>query len=157
MSTPAERQQMISQIRQLPASLTALAVGMNPAQLDMSSGPGEWTARQIIHHLADSHMNAFIRMKLMLTEEHPPLKPYNQGAWAATPDVTAADIHSSLAILEGLHSRWCALMERLQEADWHRTAFHPERGEVTLDNQLIIYSRHGNDHLAQISRLLDKP
>ncbi|MBI3943242.1 MAG: putative metal-dependent hydrolase [Chloroflexi bacterium] len=157
MHTPVERQQMISQIRQLPATLTAAVASLNSAQLDASSAPGEWTARQIVHHLADSHMNGFIRMKLMLTEEHPPLKPYNQEAWAASPDVTAADIRSSLAILEGLHSRWCALMESLQEVDWRRTAFHPERGVVTLDDQLTIYARHGNDHLAQISRALAKP
>ena len=153
MLTPTERRQKIDGIRRLPAELEAAVQGLNDRQLDTPYRPGGWTIRQVVHHLADSHMNAFVRMKLILTEEKPTLKPYNQDAWANLPDTNAMSLQSSLAILKGLHERWCTLLESVPETAWSRTAIHPERGEVLLEGQLITYSSHGEKHVGHITGL----
>lgn len=153
MLTSAERQDMMAKIQRLPADLEVAVQGLNEKQLDTSYREGGWTVRQVVHHLADSHLNGFVRMKLILTEERPTLKPFDQNTWAQTVDVTQTPILSSLAILKGLHARWSALLEGLPEASFQRTAFHPEIGEVTLDDLVAIHARHGDNHLAQITGL----
>src|SRR5262245_64687175 len=154
MATAAEREGMIEEIRQLPSRLEALLKGLSDAQLDAPSGEGEWTIRQVVHHLADSHMNSFIRLKLILTEDKPPLKLYNQEAWALLPDTHQFPIPPTLQLLHGLHSRWITLFETVGDADWARSGYHPEIGDVTVDDLLQIYAQHCQEHLAQIKRAL---
>lgn len=153
MATRVERQQCIAEIRYLPSLLAASVNDLIDAQLDQRSDVDPWTIRQIVHHLSDSHLNAFIRMKLMLTEDRPTLKPYNQDAWAALPDTTSAPIQAALAILEGLHVRWAVLLEHLGDDAWNRSGFHPENGVITLDDMLESYASHGAEHIAQIKRI----
>jgi DinB superfamily len=153
MLTSAEGQDMMGKIQRLPGGLEVAVKGLNEKQLDTPYREGGWTIRQVVHHLADSHLNGFVRMKLILTEERPTLKPYDQNTWAQTVDVTQTPILSSLAILKGLHARWSALLESLPEASFQRVAYHPEIGEVTLDDLLAIHAGHGDSHLAQIAAL----
>jgi len=153
MSTPDSRGEHIASIRELPKLLEAAVSDLSDAQLDYQSPADAWTIRQLVHHIADSHLNSFIRMKLLLTEEHPTLKPYDQDAWVQLPDTASTPIQESLAILVGLHARWVRLFEGATEADWHRTAFHPERGDITLDDILETYAAHGAEHIAQIQRI----
>lgn len=156
MTTAAERQVMIDEIRQLPDRLEALVKDLSPEQLDAPGGGEDWTVRQVVHHLADSHMNSFIRLKLILTEEKPPLKPYNQEAWALLPDTALLSVQPSLQLLHGLHRRWVTLFETVDEAGWSRAGFHPEIGEITIDDILQIYATHCREHLAQINRVLGR-
>ncbi|HMO56356.1 MAG TPA: DUF1349 domain-containing protein [Roseiflexaceae bacterium] len=153
MELPETRAARIAELAQLPALLEALVVPLAEAQLDAHAAHDPWTIRQIVHHLADSHMNSFVRMRLMLTEEHPTLKPYNQDAWSLLPDARAP-ISESLALLHGLHARWAAMLSGLPEAAWDRPGHHPEAGTVTIGGMLESYVRHGHEHLAQIGRIL---
>jgi uncharacterized damage-inducible protein DinB len=146
---------MISRIAQLPELIQATVSGLNDDQLDTPCGQGGWTIRQVVHHLADSHMNSFIRLKLILTEEEPALKPYDQELWARLPDSTGLPLDVTFSILQGLHRRWTMLFESLSEEDWHRTGFHPEIGPVTPEALLAIYAGHGDEHRKQITRLLE--
>lgn len=155
MLTRDDRIKLIDNIRRLPADLAACVGGLTAEQLTTPYLNGEWTAAQNVHHVADSHMNAYIRMKLILTEDHPTLKPYDQDVWAALPDATPADMTASLHILHGLHERWAELLAGIEdEAVWQRSAHHPEIGEVTLDDLLGIYGRHGHGHIEQIRETL---
>lgn len=149
----SERFARIGKIRSLPSSLHAAVRGLNERQLDTPYREGGWTVRQVVHHLADSHMNAFVRMKLILTEEHPTLKPYDQNRWAEMPDTTGAPIIPSLSLLEGLHHRWAILLESIGENEWTRSGFHPERGDVTLGSLLQTYAGHGENHVDQVISL----
>jgi hypothetical protein len=155
MSLTPERQAKLQQIRELPATLEALTKNLTEAQLDAPRGEGEWTVRQVVHHLGDSHINSVIRLKLILTEEHPTLKPYNQETWATLSDV-ALPLEATFSILRGLHQHWVTLFENLSDEDWRRTGFHPEIGDITPDDLLTIYARHGEEHLEQINRALKK-
>ncbi|HXX62722.1 MAG TPA: putative metal-dependent hydrolase [Methanomassiliicoccales archaeon] len=148
--TAEERKRKIEQIRALPATLEKAVKGLNDTQLDTPYRDGGWTARQVVHHLADAHMNAFIRMKLILTEERPALKPYLQNAWATLPDSADMPVGVSLEILRGLHDRWAKLLERVPDGAWARVAIHPERGELTLESQLNTYAGHGEKHVEHI-------
>jgi uncharacterized damage-inducible protein DinB len=150
MTTPSERRDMIAKIRKVADQLEQAIQGLNDEQLDTPYGEGKWTPRQVVHHLADSHLHGFIRFKAILTEDHPTLKVYDQDDWANTPDANMAPPASSIAIVRGLHERWCFLMEHLSEGEWERKGFHPERGEVSLDNLLKIYVNHGANHAGQI-------
>ncbi len=151
--TAAERQEKIEKIRDLPNVVEAAVKGLNDQQLDTPYREGGWTIRQVVHHLADSHMNAFVRMKLMVTENHPTLKPYDQDAWAGLPDSNRLPVQSSLAIIRGLHERWATLLAALPESAWVRAAHHPERGEVTMEGTLSTYAGHGANHVRQITGL----
>jgi len=151
--TAAERREKIGKIRDLPDAVEAAVKGLSDQQLDTPYREGGWSIRQVVHHLADSHMNAFVRMKLMVTENRPTLKPYDQDAWAGLPDSSRLPVQSSLAIIRGLHERWAALLEDLPERDWTRTALHPERGEVTMEGTLSTYAGHGANHVRQITGL----
>jgi hypothetical protein len=155
MYSAEERAAMIARIAALPDELEALVGGLPPAQLGARGAPDEWTVAQIVHHLADAHMNAFVRVKLILTEEQPTFKPYDQVAWAATPDANSADLGPSLQVVRGLHTRWAQLLASLDEAQWQRTGWHPDnRKTYTPADILRTYSRHGDDHLDQIRRAL---
>lgn len=149
--TPARRAELIAEIEALPAKLRAAVAGLTAEQLDTKYV--NWTARQIAHHLADSHLNAFARFKLALTEDNPTIKPYDQGKWADLPDA-AGDVEPSLRLLEGLHARWVRLLRAMTDADFARTFVHPEyRKTYTLGESLGVYAYHGRHHTAQIEWL----
>jgi hypothetical protein len=152
MTTALDRLQMIDTIRRFPGELSELVKSLSKNQLDIPTGAGEWTPRQVIHHLADSHMNAFIRARLILTEDNPTLKPYNQEAWALLADMQLPP-KVSVKILKGLHERWAVFFESVKEEDWERTAIHPEIGQITLVILLETYARHCEEHLEQIKRV----
>lgn len=154
MLTETERLALITKIANLPEQLATLVQDLSEAQLTTHFLPHEWTVAQNVHHLADSHMNSFIRLKLILTEERPSLKPYDQDAWAVRADGDNMAIQSSLAILHGLHQRWATLFKSLQGAEWARTGLHPEVGEVSVEDLLVSYAKHGEGHLDQITRTL---
>lgn len=147
----------IDAIRSLPGKVRAAVAGLDDAQLDTSYREGGWTVRQVVHHLADSHMNAFVRMRLILTEDHPTLKPYDQDLWAAIEEARTLPLDPSLAILDGLHARWASMLDAIEDdATWGRTAYHPENGEVSLASMLPSYADHGRNHVAQITGLRER-
>ena len=153
MLTPQQRHELITRMRRLPEDLAAAVKGLNDAQFDTPYGEGKWTIRQVVHHLADSHMQAFGRVKLIVTEDKPTFKPYSQNEWAKLHDAQRAPVASSLKILEGLHQRWCDLLGALPEGAWQRHAIHPERGDVTLDDMIGTYASHGEKHIGHIAQL----
>jgi uncharacterized damage-inducible protein DinB len=154
MPTRAERQQRIDFIRQSRSRLTALVDSLNDEQLNGELLPGEWSVRQIVHHLADADMNGFIRLKLVLSEDYPPLKPYAQALWTAQPDEQQIPAAASLHILQGLHERWFSLFESLTDKQWQRTGYHPENGDMTVDDLLVMYVGHWTLHYDQIEKTL---
>lgn len=149
----AGRAARIDQIGQVPAALAAAVGGLTDAQLDTPYREGGWTPRQIVHHLADSHMNAFIRCKLGVTEDNPTIKPYNEKDWAEMPDARVAPLTWSLSIIDGLHSRWVRCLQSMDAAAFARTVMHPERGPMTLGDLMQLYAWHGAHHVAQITAL----
>lgn len=151
--TDTERKEKIEKIQNLPLVAERAVKGLTEQQLETPYRVNGWTVRQVIHHLADSHMNAFIRTKLILTEENPTLKTYEQEDWAKTTDARVLSVEGSLSILKGLHGRWAHLLRNTKEEEWKRTAMHPEKGLITLEDILEIYSRHGDNHVAQITGL----
>ncbi len=152
--TETERAAHVAKLAAVPAQIAALVATLTPAQLIATPLAREWSIAQNVHHLVDSHTNAYIRARLMATEEHPTLKPYDQDAWAALPDAQAADISTSLAILHGLHARWAAFFAALPLADLARTGHHPERGTITIGSILAGYVDHSEAHIVQITRTL---
>lgn len=150
--TTQERQALIEKIRQLPAQIAALVEGLSKEQLTTHYLDGEWTVAQNVHHLVDSHMNSYIRCKLIATEEYPTLKPYDQDVWATFADASDANVSGSLVMLAELHKRWVRFWETLPDDAWARTGHHPESGTVTLDTQLVAYAEHGEAHIDQITR-----
>ncbi len=153
MTTAAERQERIANIRELPAKVEESIKGLSDKELDRPAGGEEWSIRQVVHHLADAHLNAFLRMKLILTEEKPILKPFDQEAWAELPDTTQLPMGPSLDILRGLHQRWSKLLESIPEENWGREGVHLENGLMTIDQLLTTYSGHGQTHLRQIEKI----
>lgn len=153
--TPDQRRAHIDAIEAAPACLAAAVAGLSPAQLDTPYRPGGWTVRQVAHHVPDSHMNAYIRFKLALTEDEPTIKPYFEDRWAELADAKAP-IEPSLALLENLHKRWVPLLRSLKPGDWSRKMRHPELGTLTLDLTLAIYGWHGRHHVAHITRLRER-
>lgn len=154
--TPEERAELIAKIAALPRQVAEFVAPLSSADLTTQTIPGEWTVAQNVHHLADSHMNAFVRVKLMLTEENPAFKPYNQDAWAATPDADHATVGESIELLRGMHARWVRLFESLSEEQWQRPGYHPEsQRSYTPESILRTYSGHGLGHLDQMQRTLD--
>jgi hypothetical protein len=154
MTSQGERGELIAKFRALPSEVAKLVDGLSPEQLVARPLPGEWSVAQNVHHLVDSHLNSYVRCKLMMTEERPTLKPYDQALWAELPDASQADIADSLAMLRHLHARWVVFWESLGEDDWGRSAVHPESGVVSLDDQLRIYAEHGDEHLDQMTRTM---
>jgi uncharacterized damage-inducible protein DinB len=151
-TTAEQRQRWIREIASAPQELRAAVAGLSPEQLDTPYRPGGWTARQVAHHVPDSHMNAFIRFKLALTEDQPTIKPYDEARWATLADA-ALPVGPSLDLLEALHVRWVRLLEAMSEQDYQRTFVHPESGAVRLDQYLGLYAWHGRHHVAHVTSL----
>ena len=154
MPASSARKEAIEKIRRLPQQVEDLVAGLSPQHLTAKPLPNEWTVAQNVHHLADSHINSYVRCKLMATEDNPTLKPYDEAAWARFADGSSADLSDSLALLKALHARWVHFWETLPEEAWQRTGLHPQSGEVTLARQLELYVSHGEAHLDQIRRTL---
>jgi len=146
------RRELIEEIEQFPKKLQALVADLSEAQLDTPYKL--WTVRQIVHHLADSHLNAYDRTKLALTEENPTIKPYDESRWSRLPDALHGDPESSLIILDGLHARWVMTFRALTDAEFDRTFFHPELARAVRVAELIgMYAWHGRHHGAMIEWL----
>lgn len=154
--TDAQRRGFIDAIAEAPAKLRSAIEGLNDRQLDTPYRPGGWTVRQVVHHVPDSHINSFVRFKLALTEDEPTIKPYDEGRWAELGDVNATPVETSLALLESLHKRWVLLLNSLTPSHWRRTFRHPERGTMTLDENLQLYAWHGRHHVAHITSLRER-
>ncbi len=150
MLSDSERKELIDKIRTLPVKLTEAIKGLSDSQLDTPYREGGWTVRQVIHHLADSHVNAYIRMHLVVTEDHPTLKPYNQDDWARLEDARTDPIDESMLLIKGLHARWSSFLDKQPASLWSRTAYHPEDGDVTLEKLVRIYANHGEKHIGHI-------
>ena len=148
------RAALIRDLELAPAGLRAAVTGLSDAQLDTPYRPGGWTIRQVVHHVPDSHMNGYARMRLAATEDNPTIKPYLEARWAELPDVRAVPIDVSLALLEALHVRWTAFLRGLAPADFQRSYLHPELGAVPLDVAIGIYAWHGRHHTAHITNAL---
>ena len=146
------RAEQIETIRLLPFLLRAAVYDLSDAQLDTPYREGGWSVRQLVHHIADSHANAYIRFKLALTEDSPTIKLYDEAAWALLPD-SSLPIDPSLTILDGVHARLVVLLESLSEASLQRTFRHPERGPMTIEHNLALYDWHSRHHLAHITTL----
>ncbi len=152
----AQRASRISEIEEAPARLSAAVADLTQPQLDTPYRPGGWTVRQLVHHIADSHMNAFTRFKLALTEIEPTIKTYEESRWAELADTRTPPIEPSLAIVENLHKRWVILLRSLQPTDWPRKFRHPEWGLQTVDFLLAQYAWHGRHHVAHITSLRER-
>ncbi|HSG07732.1 MAG TPA: putative metal-dependent hydrolase [Longimicrobiales bacterium] len=151
--TAEERVDLIGGIAALPRELRAAAAGLTDERLDVPYREGGWSTRQIAHHIADSHINAFVRFKLGLTEDTPTIKPYDQEKWAALGDVQLSRLEASLSLLDGLHERWVGLLRAMTPQDFGRRVAHPELGEIDLDFLVSLYGWHGSHHVAQIMAL----
>lgn len=151
--TAVDRAKWLRAMADAPAQLRAAVAGLDDEQLNTSYRPGGWTLRQLVHHLADSHLNSYVRMRLALTEDHPTIRPYNEKSWAKLEDAKSAPIGMSLDLLDALHRRWLALLADLSAREWRRTYFHPETGDMTLEAVLALYAWHGRHHTAHITSL----
>ncbi len=147
---------LIEQLASAPARLRAAVTGLGDRQLDTPYREGGWTVRQLVHHLPDAHLNAYVRFKLALTEPTPTIKPFDQTNWAELPDAREGEVEPSLALLEALHTRWVVCIGALSPAEFGRTLLHPQRGTMTLDDVLALYAWHGRHHVAQITGLRER-
>ena len=155
--TEAARVEMIRDIELLPRALELAVQDLSEAQLHTPYRPGGWTVHQLVHHVADSHINAYVRFKLALTEDHPTIKPYDQDAWARLSDTATLPVNVSLTLLHALHRRWVELLTDITPSEWDRTIYHPERKEtITLWQLLKTYSWHSVHHTAHINRLRER-
>jgi DinB family protein len=151
-----KRRKLIDQIEEAPALLRAAVEGLTPEQLDTPYREGGWTVRQLAHHVPDSHLNAYIRFKLALTEDAPAIKTYEEALWAELEDSRSVPVEVSLALLENLHRRWVALLRSLSAADFERPLRHPDWGLINLNQLLGIYSWHGRHHAAHVTALRER-
>ena len=151
--TPEKYERWIDGIAALPGELRALVQDLSDHQLDTPYRPDGWTVRQVVHHVPDSHLNAYVRTRLALTEDEPTIKPYDQEAWAKLPDAGTAPPEVSLRLLEGLHARWAATLRPLDQRALLRTLHHPEAGRITVGWIIQSYAWHGRHHHAHIARL----
>jgi len=151
--TPALRQAAIDDTAATPGKVRAAVAGLSEAQLDTPYREGGWTVRQVVHHLVDSHMNAYIRWRLALTETQPTIKPYDESEWAKLEDARSAPVEVSLKLLEALHERWVRLLRSVKTEQYARTLLHPDHGVKNLDWLLFLYSWHGKHHTAHITQL----
>lgn len=149
----AQRENLIREIASAPERLKAALAGLDDAQLDTPYREGGWTVRQVAHHLADSHSNAYIRFRMALTADAPRIATYDQAKWAELADARTAPVELSLELLKNLHARWVLLLKSLQAADFSRTVNHPERGLITVDQNLALYAWHGRHHVGHITSL----
>lgn len=151
-----DRQVFIMQIQEAPATLWSAVTGLSEEQLDTPYRDGGWTVRQVVHHVADGHLNAFVRFKLAMTEDQPTVKTYDQKRWAELPDAKAQPVVVSLNLVDSLHKRFVALLRSMSAADFARTMNHPELGIVPLDQYLALYAWHGRHHVAHITALRER-
>jgi hypothetical protein len=149
----SSRAEAIAVIADLPARLRSAVQGLSDAQLDTPYRPGGWTVRQVVHHLPDSHLNAFTRFKFALTEDSPQIKPYDEAKWAELPDGRTGPLAPSLALLDGLHARWVLMLRAMGPAEYDRQLVHPENGVMTLNRMLALYAWHSRHHVAHITEL----
>ena len=154
--TAQERRAAVDAIASTPDLLRAAVAGLTDAQLDTPYRPGGWTVRQLVHHVADSHMNAYVRFRLALTEDGPTIKPYDEAKWAELPDGRAMPVGVSLTLLDALHERLVHLLRATPDADFARTLIHPENGPMTLDSLLGVYAWHGRHHTAHVTALRER-
>jgi len=154
--TDHHRYEWINDIANAPVLLRTAIAGLTEEQLDTVYRPGGWTLRQVVHHVADSHVNAYIRFRWALTEENPVIKDYDEKSWAHLPDACLAPVDLSLALLEALHARWVLLLRSLSEEDMTRSVVHPENGTMSVDDFLRIYAWHGRHHAAHITSLRER-
>lgn len=153
----ALRERYLTDIRYLPQKLEYAILNLDAAQLDTPYREGGWSIRQVVHHVADSHLNAYTRFKLGLTEDHPTIRPYDEQLWAKLPDTFQVPLNVSLTLLHALHIRWLALLKSIQPDQWTRTVVHPEHGRVfTLWELLGMYAWHGDHHAAHINGLRER-
>ena len=152
----ADRARLIEDVAAAPARLRAAVAGLSPSQLATPYREGGWTVRQLAHHVPDSHLNAYIRFKLALTEEEPTIKTYEEARWAELADSAETPVETSLALLDALHTRWVTLLRSLKAADWSRKFRHPELGVMTLEKNLALYAWHGKHHVAHITALRER-
>ena len=151
--TAASRQVAIQTIAETPTKFRAAVRGLNESQLDTPYRDGGWTVRQVVHHVPDSHLNAYVRLKLALTESSPTIKPYAEDKWAQLDDSRSTPIEVSLSLLESLHMRWDLLWRSLSPEDFSRKLIHPDHGERNIDWLVFIYAWHGQHHTAHITEL----
>src|SRR5437016_9358979 len=151
--TTALRQQAMDEIAALPAKMRAAVKGLNEAQLDTPYRADGWTVRQVLHHVPDSHLNAYMRLKLALTEDSPTIKPYEEARWAELADSRDTPIEVSLNLLESLHTRWVTLLHSLRDEDYARTFTHPDHGKMTVDWLLQLYAWHSRHHVGHVTSL----
>lgn len=153
----ADLQKWIADIAQLPTLLQNAVQNLDNTQLDTPYREEGWTLRQVIHHIADSHINAYTRYRLALTEENPTIRPYKEALWAMLPDASSAPIDISLPLIAAVHNRWALLLRNMTAAQWKRTFYHPE-SQITfsLDVNLGLYSWHGRHHLAHITNTIER-
>ena len=154
---PERRRQLIEQLAAAPGLFREAVKDLSGMQLDTPYRLGGWTVRQLIHHLADSHMNAYVRFKLALTEEQPTIKPYDEERWAELADTPATPPRVSLDLLTFLHERWVILLRSMDEPHWQRTFYHPDQERLlTLDEALSMYAWHGAHHTAHVTALRER-
>jgi uncharacterized damage-inducible protein DinB len=147
--TAEQRHASIATLERLPAELRTATGGLSDTQLEQQYRPGGWTVRQLVHHVADSHLNAYARMRLALTEDTPTIKPYDEAKWAELEDARTLPVAPSLVLLDALHQRWVVLLRSLGEEQWARTYSHPEMGELSMEQVLALYDWHSRHHLGQ--------
>lgn len=155
-ATFAQREHWIREIQEAPAKLRDAVKGLSNARLDTPYRDGGWTVRQVVHHLADSHVNAYIRFRLALTEDDPTVKPYDQALWANLEDARTAPVEPSLSLLESLHYRGVLLLKSMKAEDLARTFNHPEHGRMSLDQNLAEYAWHGRHHVSHITSVAER-
>jgi hypothetical protein len=151
--TSEQRSAALDGLRQLPTNLRSAVAAFSEEQLETPYRPGGWTVRQLIHHVADSHMNAYVRVRLALTEDWPTIFAYQEERWAELEDARAAAVSSSLDLLQALHIRWVRLFASLGEPDWKRGYSHPANGRQSVAQALMLYDWHGRHHTAHITQL----
>jgi uncharacterized damage-inducible protein DinB len=147
------RQQAMEVISETPNQLRSAVSDLSPMQLDTPYREGGWTVRQVVHHVPDSHLNAYIRLRLALTEDQPTIKPYEENLWAQLPDARTAPIEVSLLLLDALHDRWMRLWRSMTAEQFGRVLLHPDHGPRTVDWLLFLYAWHGRHHVAHITEL----
>ena len=152
-SDASARLKLLSELVDAPNRLQAAVADLSESQLDMSYRPGGWTVKQVVHHLADAHMNWYIRTKFALTEESPVIQPYDEARWAELNDARTAPLGQSLMLMDGLTQRWVRLLRSLSEQEWKCKIVHPERGVMTLDAILPLITWHAKHHIAHIVSL----
>ena len=155
-NTSEQRARLIDDIAAAPEKMRSAVAGLSDAQLNSPYRDGGWTVRQVVHHVPDSHMNSYIRIKFALTEHEPTIKPYDEAVWAELIDGRSAPVEPSLSLLEGLHRRWALFLRSLSDDDVKRKFNHPELGIVTIDKYIALYAWHGKHHVAHIMSLRER-